>query len=403
MEIYLKDCSGHAYSPINSCIKGLFFSVNPLSDGSLPKYSPFGNVRLTINPSLLLDPNTHNMYAQKHLLLLDPERNTFLKITSSNCKEGSFKFEVSRNVWVEMFYTENVLIDPCRLENVSPVGITGPERKSGLPYKAACPICNLDIQMENNKNLILNSFDEEVRATENLNTTRFLLYGWVQSQMLDIKFTNYQYYKLNSELIHRELMSDATLCVEQRKFNVHKAILATRSEYFRTMLCSGLKECSEQSRKVVLPQNMSVDALKILLHRNHILKYVSETEIYRHLIGWLHNNSEQASSFPEIIDCIRQMHKRLRNVLKAMGRSVNEPANAFAKVIGVDLDNQINYSELANALLQLYHGLCQNKNQLSELSDLAGMQQLENLYLNNEGLNNLDAYRNYSQGHRNYF
>ena len=77
METYKKDYNGQAANPINDVIKGmndlivpnynfdlsgLFFSVRTLSDGSLPPGSPFGEIRMVLPATTLLNPHLINMY-----------------------------------------------------------------------------------------------------------------------------------------------------------------------------------------------------------------------------------------------------------------------------------------------------------------------------------------------------
>ena len=120
---------------IVGAIKGLFFSARLLSDLSLPPSSPFGNIRMMIPGQTLLDPNhvrlyfcdfycnyiTHyvtivvcergsetDRFCERVLVPIAHDTNPFLRIERNSPFENSYEFWVNRNVWVEIYYTEDV-------------------------------------------------------------------------------------------------------------------------------------------------------------------------------------------------------------------------------------------------------------------------------------------------------
>ncbi|CAG9533015.1 unnamed protein product [Cercopithifilaria johnstoni] len=168
MEKYMKDNNGQAASSINGAISGLFFSARLLPDGSLPTHSPFGNVRMLVPAMTLLDPARVNMYfcdfycnyithyvtvviCEKHsdtdifcmqrLIKLAPDSNPFLRIVF---RPPMFEpeFWVNKNVWVEIYYTENVPLNWGRFDAITATG-AGTSRVGGLPHNKQCQMCNL--------------------------------------------------------------------------------------------------------------------------------------------------------------------------------------------------------------------------------------------------------------------
>ncbi|OZC11130.1 hypothetical protein X798_01956 [Onchocerca flexuosa] len=183
MEKYMKDNNGQAASSINGAISGLFFSARLLPDGSLPTHSPFGNVRMLVPAMTLLDPARVNMYfcdfycnyithyvtvviCEKHsdtdifcmqrLIKLAPDSNPFLRIVF---RPPMFEpeFWVNKNVWVEIYYTENVPLNWGRFDAITATG-AGTSRQ--------CQMCNLYPQK--------NSSSAKIASTK-LNSTFELL------------------------------------------------------------------------------------------------------------------------------------------------------------------------------------------------------------------------------------
>ncbi|VDN92280.1 unnamed protein product [Brugia pahangi] len=193
MEKYMKDNNGQAASSINGAISGLFFSARLLPDGSLPTHSPFGNVRMLVPAMTLLDPSRVNMYfcdfycnyithyvtvviCEKHsdtdifcmqrLIKLAPDSNPFLRIVF---RPPMFEpeFWVNKNVWVEIYYTENVPLNWGRFDAITATG-AGTSRVGGLPHNKQCQMCNLYPQK--------NSSAAKIASTKLNSTFELLLY-----------------------------------------------------------------------------------------------------------------------------------------------------------------------------------------------------------------------------------
>uniref|UniRef100_A0A0N5A8C6 PHYHIP_C domain-containing protein n=1 Tax=Syphacia muris TaxID=451379 RepID=A0A0N5A8C6_9BILA len=168
MEKYLKDNNGQAASSINGAISGLFFSARLSPDGSLPTHSPFGNVRMRIQAFHLLDPARINMYfsdfycnyithyvtvviceknsetdifCMQRLIKLPPDSNPFLR-TIIRPPLFEPEFWVNKNVWVEIYYTENVPLSLGTFDTIIATG-AGTSRVGGLPHNKQCQLCNL--------------------------------------------------------------------------------------------------------------------------------------------------------------------------------------------------------------------------------------------------------------------
>ena len=90
---------------------------------------------------VLTTPNSNvdHFCQHKKLIKLDNRNNTFLKHCSGD--DGEEFIEVTTNVMVEVFYTENVQMPNRKtLTTVQPSGKTKP---GGLPKNQWCPTCNL--------------------------------------------------------------------------------------------------------------------------------------------------------------------------------------------------------------------------------------------------------------------
>lgn len=165
---YRKDQNGQPGNLINGKIQGLFFSARVMPDGSMPKWSYFGNVRMSIEASSLLDPRLHNFYfadfycnkdvhyativicvkdsetdeyCRDRLILLDPFSNAFIKLERLK-HGGKWKYYINRSLIVELFYTENLSLSMGYFSTVFPAG-AGTSRINGLPNNKACRACNL--------------------------------------------------------------------------------------------------------------------------------------------------------------------------------------------------------------------------------------------------------------------
>ena len=174
MEVYNKDHSGDAASPINGRLQGLFFSTHahPKS-GALPKFSPFGNRRLILPINTLVTGLNKLYFAdfychkKKHYVTLvvtigGSRADQFcsrslveLPVTPHGNenpfffrKGGTNEYYCSHKLTVEVLYTENidiaeeVWVNPNCFSNVIPVGKRRsiPDSRPKNPY---CKLCNL--------------------------------------------------------------------------------------------------------------------------------------------------------------------------------------------------------------------------------------------------------------------
>ncbi|XP_046584392.1 phytanoyl-CoA hydroxylase-interacting protein-like [Haliotis rubra] len=127
----LKDNGGDPRCPINGRLKGVFFGVTPWN-GRLPTKSPFGDTRVVVPLKRLFDDSARLYFAdfycmkdqrknhyvilvltkkdtkadnfcEKHLIRLDERTNVFLRK-----EESTYKTLRQGNVWVEVFYTDEV-------------------------------------------------------------------------------------------------------------------------------------------------------------------------------------------------------------------------------------------------------------------------------------------------------
>lgn len=163
---YLKDYNGDSGNPINRKIKGLFFNAKTEPDGSLPKVSPFGNVRFHIEAQYMLTTKHHlyfsdyyctgawsphyvtivvtypgseqDKFCAEHLLPLDLKANDFIYISS----DDKVMVHNSKGLIVEVFYAGNVNLflgrfKPCEIRG------RGSSSYWGLAKLAACKRCNL--------------------------------------------------------------------------------------------------------------------------------------------------------------------------------------------------------------------------------------------------------------------
>ncbi|KAL7078694.1 hypothetical protein ACQ4LE_001890 [Meloidogyne hapla] len=169
LNVYLKDSNGQAACPLNQNIEGLFFSAKTNPDGSLPNSSPFGDVRMVLPATNLLDPQRVNLYfsdfycnrvphyvtvvvaykdsevdkfCKDKLLPLDPFDNQFLLLQHTSNPQCPLNFFVNKKVWVEIYYTENVPMRWGRFDNIIPQGV-GTSKIGGLPHNKNCRVCNL--------------------------------------------------------------------------------------------------------------------------------------------------------------------------------------------------------------------------------------------------------------------
>lgn len=167
MEIYIKDNSGHSENLINGKINGLFFSGRLRSSGSkFPISSPFGGLRLKVDCTSILDPKKHNFYfadfycnstvhyvtivvcvigshtdeyCKNNLIKIDKFNNQFINCDFEFCHR---KFFINNNIWIEIFYTEDIDIRDKKLKKVRATGARS-SKVNGVPNNKCCRICNL--------------------------------------------------------------------------------------------------------------------------------------------------------------------------------------------------------------------------------------------------------------------
>ncbi|XP_013392178.1 phytanoyl-CoA hydroxylase-interacting protein-like isoform X2 [Lingula anatina] len=168
MKVYKKDKNGDQGSPINGKLDGLFFASNPDPETGLPPLrSFFGPRRVNIPASdlfvtgtnlyfadfycnrrahyvtlvLTLAGSTADQFCREKLLTIDPYKNLFFMKAE---EEHSSYVYTSRNIWVEIFYTENVDLLPYLFRGlIVSVPSTGTSRPEGIPKNPKCHICNL--------------------------------------------------------------------------------------------------------------------------------------------------------------------------------------------------------------------------------------------------------------------
>ena len=143
MKVYLKDYNGNAASSINGQLKGLFFCAIPYLNTEKPAdWSFFGSKRVSIPAPAMLTEDCNLYFAdfycyynsERHyvtvvltkpgsmsdrfckekLMNLDPRKNPFLY------RKDNDEVWTSGNVWVEVFYTEDVQLSrpDCYFETV---------------------------------------------------------------------------------------------------------------------------------------------------------------------------------------------------------------------------------------------------------------------------------------------
>ncbi|KAE9555464.1 hypothetical protein FO519_001319 [Halicephalobus sp. NKZ332] len=196
MKTYLKDLTGHPASPINHRLNGLFFHCRLRTNGDFPHFSPFGNSRWFIEADILFDPRRDNIYfadyyctysthyviiviATKNseqdefcfqrLVQLDPYDNSFLTARWNN-RYKSFEYFCNMDLWVEIFYTEDLPLSMGVFTKVEPV-FRGKSTVLGLPNNKSCKKCNLYPQTEENDDLRVFAdpdFRERMNRVENV-------------------------------------------------------------------------------------------------------------------------------------------------------------------------------------------------------------------------------------------
>ncbi|XP_046575101.1 phytanoyl-CoA hydroxylase-interacting protein-like [Haliotis rubra] len=160
-----KDNGGDPRCPINRKLKGVFFGVT-LWNGGLPTISPYGSTRVVVPLKRLFDDSARLYFAdfycmssrsdnhyitlvltkkatksdrfcQKHLIRLKKRKNVFLRK-----KERTYKTLQQANVWVEVFYTDEVDISGLKRYRTEVIG-RGRSISGGIPKTSGCEICNV--------------------------------------------------------------------------------------------------------------------------------------------------------------------------------------------------------------------------------------------------------------------
>uniref|UniRef100_A0A183BQP4 PHYHIP_C domain-containing protein n=1 Tax=Globodera pallida TaxID=36090 RepID=A0A183BQP4_GLOPA len=217
MNVYGKDSNGQAASPINTAISGrncffiiyffvlgLFFSARLDPKGHVPTQSPFGEVRFMLPAYMLLQPHLNLYFAdfycnskphyvtvvvcrehsdadrlcRRTLLPLAPFDNPFLLFQHSTSPTTPVTYSANRNVWVEIYYTDNVPLSWGHLHHIHTFGV-GTSKIGGLPHNKGCRVCNLYPQgpsaaelvayplPENAEQISVEKAEEMVREAEN--------------------------------------------------------------------------------------------------------------------------------------------------------------------------------------------------------------------------------------------
>lgn len=132
--------------------------------------SPFGDIRMIIPAPSILDPARVRMYfsdfycnyithyvtvvicergsetdrfCERRLIPLLPENNPFLRILPRHdLYDTRYEYWVNKNVWVEIYYTENVPLAWGIFDTITATG-AGTSRPGGLPHNKTCQQCNL--------------------------------------------------------------------------------------------------------------------------------------------------------------------------------------------------------------------------------------------------------------------
>ncbi len=163
----IRQKSGDLASPIKGAIAGLFFGTNPsFGTGEPPVSSRYGNNRLLAPARYMLTelPNlyfadffcmysTHyvtlvmtrpdsgaDKFCREKLVKVDPKKNPFL------CIDSQDKVTVSKVVWVEILYTQNVNVRKIRHEGGAVREVEFDAERGGsryIPKNSGCEICNL--------------------------------------------------------------------------------------------------------------------------------------------------------------------------------------------------------------------------------------------------------------------
>ncbi len=171
MRVHLKDHNGDAASIINGTLSGLFFACNVNKRGHPPHISIYGPKRLYVPAGIIMFPDSAHLYfadfyclrsvhyvtlimtvcgsksdqfCHEHLVMLNKQTNAFL--VRGVTIGGLPCVLVTGNVWVEVFYTEDInlyywmKVYGSFFKTVESIGTSKAE---GVPKNVSCTVCNL--------------------------------------------------------------------------------------------------------------------------------------------------------------------------------------------------------------------------------------------------------------------
>ncbi|KAL3073865.1 hypothetical protein niasHT_036860 [Heterodera trifolii] len=81
-------------------------------------------------------------FCRRTCIPLAPFDNPFLLFQPNNSPTVPLTFSAKRNVWVEIYYTDNVPLAWGQLHHISTFGV-GTSKIGGLPHNKSCRVCNL--------------------------------------------------------------------------------------------------------------------------------------------------------------------------------------------------------------------------------------------------------------------
>ncbi|XP_011505483.1 PREDICTED: BTB/POZ domain-containing protein 9 [Ceratosolen solmsi marchali] len=106
----------------------------------------------------------------------------------------------------------------------------------------------------------------------------------------EIEHTNYLSKDIGALYLSGDY-SDITLIVSGQRFDVHKAILAARSQYFRALLYGGLKESTQSEIELKEPTIPAFKELLKYIYTGHISLSNQKEEVILDILGLVHQYS----------------------------------------------------------------------------------------------------------------